>query len=145
MVRLLSVFLLLFLSGYVMADGDDLVSLRVGEARVSATIAMDEEARRQGLMWRKSMARDEGILLIYPSEGIIRLWMLNTYIPLDVGFFDRHGVLVGTVSMEPDGGKRLHNSPRPAMYALEMNRGWFKRNKIELGARLQLPKSVKNN
>jgi uncharacterized protein len=82
------------------------------------------------------------LLLVFPEQKIIRLWMLNTSLPLDAGFFDRDGVLVGTVYMKPDGGKRIHRSPAPAVYALEMNRGWFERNGIRPGARLQLPHKV---
>ena len=137
--------LVLFFSSYKPVNGDGLVPMQIGEVGLRATIAMDESSRRQGLMGRQSMAQDEGMLLVYPSEWIIRLWMLNTYIPLDVGFFDRHGILVGITSMEPDGGAKIHTSLRPAKYALEMNWGWFKHNKIQIGARLKLPANMNQN
>lgn len=137
--------LLLTLSiiGWNPVAGEGLISARVDEVELRITVAGDDASRRQGLMGRQSMGQDEGVLLVYPSERVIRLWMLNTRLPLDVGFFDRDGVMVGGASMEPDGGMRIHESPQPALYALEMNRGWFERNSIRTGARLHLPFKLK--
>ncbi|MEJ2529346.1 MAG: DUF192 domain-containing protein [Gammaproteobacteria bacterium] len=134
--------LLLALSGCEPAPLGELVPAQVGDVSVRIMIARDAASRRQGLMGRQSLGQDEGLLLVFPKEHKIRLWMLNTSLPLDAGFFDRDGVMVGSVSMKPDGGKRIHSSPAPAVYALEMNRGWFKRNGIRPGARLHLPNKV---
>ncbi len=135
-------FLALALSGCEPAPVGELVSARVDDVSVRIVIAKDAEDRRQGLMGRQSLGQDEGMLLVFPQEKIIRLWMLNTSLPLDAGFFDQDGVMVGSVSMKPDGGKQIHQSPVPAVYALEMNRGWFERNGIRVGARLHLPNKV---
>ncbi len=143
LMRWLSLLLLvLSLIGCEFLNADGLVSARVDDIEVHIAIASDTESRRQGLMGRASMGRDEGMLLAYPRQLIIRLWMLSTHLPLDVGFFDRDGILVGITSMEPDGGIKIHQSPRPCVYALEMNRGWFAQNNIQVGARLFLPQEV---
>jgi len=123
-------------------NSDGLMSARVDDIEVRVAIASDSESRRQGLMGRASMGQDEGMLLAYPRQLIIQLWMLNTHLPLDVGFFDRDGILVGIISMEPDGGRKVHQAPQPCMYALEMNRGWFAQNNIKVGARLSLTQEV---
>jgi uncharacterized protein len=119
------------------------VAARVGNAELQVTLARDDAARRQGLMGRISMGQNEGMLLVYPTEQIIYLWMLNTHLPLDAGFFDRNMVLTGVVTMYPDGGRKIHASPGPAIYALEMNQGWFARHGIQAGARLFLPGPVR--
>ncbi len=62
---------------------------------------------------------------------------------LDVGFFDTAGVLLNIVSMEPDGGETIYHSSASALYALEMNRGWFERKGIRPGAHLQLPRVIR--
>ncbi len=93
-------------------------------------------------MQRPSLAADEGMLLVFPRALVLEMWMLNTLIPLDVGFFDRQGRLINWLSMEPDGGRRIHTSSAPARYALEMNQGWFTRHHIRAGARLVLPHPV---
>ncbi|HHH39420.1 MAG TPA: DUF192 domain-containing protein [Sedimenticola sp.] len=105
-------------------------------------LAATPEARRNGLMHRQALPPDQGMLLAYPRERVLKMWMLNTFIPLDVGFFDSGGRLVNRLSMEPDGGRRIYASAAPARYALEMNRGWFDRHRIAPGARLVLPRPV---
>ncbi len=135
-------WLSLSISGCEFFPSAKLVSARVDDVLIQVAVAADEESRRQGVMGRDSMESDEGMLLVYPKEKIIKLWMLNTHLPLDAGFFDSDGVLVGVVSMNPDGGKQIHASPKPAIYALEMNQGWFERKGIRPGARLKLPYKI---
>lgn len=139
---LVVVLLVLPISGCEPMLGGGLVSARVDDVTIRIAVAKDEDSRRQGLMGRESMEQDEGMLLVFPKEKIIRLWMLNTHLPLDAGFFDKDGVMVGIVSMTPDGGKQIHQSPAPAVYALEMNRGWFAQNDIKPGAKLYLPYKI---
>ncbi|MCP5407204.1 MAG: DUF192 domain-containing protein [Chromatiaceae bacterium] len=105
-------------------------------------LAGDPEARRKGLMGRTQLGQDQGMLMVYPSPSILDIWMLNTAIPLDVGFFDAQGRLVNIASMLPDGGKQIYTSMLPSVYALEMNMGWFARHGLKPGVKLQLPYSV---
>lgn len=99
-------------------------------------LANTEETRQKGLMHRQSLGKDEGLLIAFPEPQPIALWMLNTPLPLDVGFFDAQGRLFQIISMVPDGGKTTHYSIQPGQYALEMNQGWFNRHGIKVGARL---------
>lgn len=119
-------------------SGDGLVGIRVGNSTARVELSITPEARREGLMGRTSLGADEGLLMVFPQEQTIEIWMLNMRIPLDVAFFDRDGVLLEWSSMEPDGGRRIYASPRPARYVLEMNRGWFGRHRLQPGARLQI-------
>jgi uncharacterized membrane protein (UPF0127 family) len=138
--RPLNRFILLLLSLLLPAGcgSDGLMQIRVGDADARVSVADTDEERREGLMHREKLGRDEGMLLVLPQPRRMRLWMLNTHIPLDVGFFDAAGVLRQIVSMEPDGGRRIHASAEPVSYALEMNRGWFDRYGLRPGAQLQL-------
>jgi len=120
-------------------DEPQRLAIRIAGVPARVEIAADPQSRGQGLMERAELGPDEGMLLVFPRERPIRLWMLNTHIPLDAGFFDGQGVLVGKAAMRPDGGKEIHSSPRPARYALEMNLGWFERHGIAPGSRLELP------
>ncbi len=128
--------MLLLLAG---CNESELVEIRVDGARAWVEIADTDQRRRTGLMHRQELGRDEGMLMVFPVPRIQQIWMLNTPIPLDVGFFDADGVLLNTVSMSPDGGRTIHESTGPALYALEMNIGWFGNNGIAPGARLSLP------
>lgn len=114
----------------------------VGDALVEVEVADTGEARRRGLMFRQQLGEDQGMLFVFPGERVRQMWMLNTSIPLDAGFFDADGVLVNWVSMLPDGGSQIHSSTAPAHYVLEVNHGWFERTGITPGARLRLPQPI---
>ncbi len=112
------------------------IRLRLGGAVLSAEVAATPAARRRGLMHRQALAADAGMLLVFPEPQIIRLWMKDTPLALDAGFFDSQGRLLAVAEMAPDDGRRIHRSPGPAVYALEMTHGWFLRNGVALGDRL---------
>jgi len=115
------------------------IAIEVGQVRAMVELASNPEARRQGLMGRTRLGQNQGMLMVYPSPEILDIWMLNTNIPLDVGFFDVQGRLINTVSMWPDGGRQIHSSRLPSLYALEMNMGWFERYGLKPGVKLKLP------
>ncbi len=114
------------------------VTIAVGHVNVLVEVATTEEQRQRGLMYRHRLGLDEGLLMVFPEPQEVSLWMLNTWIPLDVGFFDRQGRLLTVLSMQPDGGQTLHHSPPDTRYALEMNQGWFSRYRLEPGAFLDV-------
>ncbi len=117
--------------------------IRVGGYPVTAEIAATPEERQRGLMYRTSMEENEGMLFVFPREEIKSFWMKNTYIPLDVGYFDSQGFLIEYMTMQPDDGSRLHTSSEPALYALEMNQGWFRKHGLKKYAKLELPVAVR--
>jgi uncharacterized membrane protein (UPF0127 family) len=104
-------------------------------------LAVTPEQRQKGLMYRKSLPENEGMLFVFPEEAIQNFWMKNTYIPLDVAFFDKDGYLIEYQSMEPN-SEIIHQSSEPAKYALEMNQGWFKKQNIKRYSKLKLPQNV---
>lgn len=138
-MRGLLLLFFLLLSG---CGREQLIDIQVGPASARVELASTADARRQGLMGRRSLGRDQGMLLVFPYEKTVQIWMLNMEMPIDVGFFDRHGRLLDWSSMQPDGGNRIYGSPAPALYTLEMNRGWFKRHGLQTGAQLRLPEPM---
>jgi len=134
---------LLLLSLALVACRDEVrqerIAIHVGGVPAWVEIAADPASRGQGLMHRTDLEPDEGMLLVFPEEHFVRLWMLNTPLPLDAGFFDSKGRYSGHCTMQPDNGKEIHIAPRPASYALEMPAGWFERHAIEPGSLLELP------
>lgn len=115
------------------------VTVQVNNINARVEVAATPRQRQRGLMYRELLGRDEGMLMIFPEPQEVSLWMLNTRLPLDVGFFDRHGVLRSVMSMQPDGGEQLYHSPPGTLYALEMNRGWFDHYALLPGSQLKLP------
>lgn len=112
-------------------------------------IAETPEQQSHGLMFRTFLPKNRGMLFIYPSAQILGFWMKNTKIPLAIGFFDAEFRFIGSLEMTPadpnapDHSLPRYFSPAPAMYALEMNSGWFKKAKVQPGALLELKTNTK--
>ncbi len=140
MARVLLLFSLLLLSA---CQERELITVYVGKTAARVELAATADQRREGLMYRQSLGSNQGLLLVFARPKEQKMWMLNTRIPLDVGFFDAAGVLLNVATMEPDGGKTIHRSVAPALYALEMNRGWFSDNGLVPGERLTLPATIR--
>jgi hypothetical protein len=109
--------------------------LKIKGHSVRAELADTEEARLTGLMFRDSLPENSGMLFVYEREDRYAMWMKNTYVPLSVAFIDRRGVILNIEDMEPQ-TLDSHASAGPATYALEMNRGWFKKRGIKKGDRV---------
>jgi len=93
-------------------------------------------------MYRGKLGPDEGMLFVFPDTAVRSFWMKNTFIPLDVGYFDADGYLIEYHSMEPDNDRKTYTSSEPALYALEMRRGWFKEKGLKKYAKMTLPEVI---
>lgn len=111
------------------------VQLNAGMYLIRAEVAADFPSRAQGLMYRKQMASNAGMLFIFEEPGAQCMWMKNTLIPLSVAFLDERGAIINIEDMAPQ-TEDSHCASRPARYALEMNRGWFAARGIKPGMRL---------
>ncbi len=110
--------------------------LEIGGKKISIEIARSDDERSQGLMNRKHLDKNAGMLFIFEQEHKLSFWMKNTLIPLSIGFFDRNQRLVDVQEMVPfDKEQKTYESKKPALYALEMNAKWFYENKIPLGTK----------
>lgn len=112
------------------------VELGAGMHVVRAEVAADMASRMQGLMHRKSMAPNAGMVFVFDEDAIHCMWMKNTLIPLSVAFIDRSGTIVSISEMQPH-SEQSHCAAKPARYALEMNKGWFAQKGIRPGAKLR--------
>ena len=95
-------------------------------------ISSTRSKRALGLMYRKSLPEDQGMLFVYPDSQKRSFWMKNTYIPLSLAYISEDGRIFQIVDMKPLDESSYH-SVKPAQYVLEVNNGWFKRNGIEVG------------
>lgn len=85
-----------------------------------------------GLMFREQMCADCGMLFKFEPAKQASMWMKNTFIPLDVAFIDRNGVITDIKPLNPEELKSVGAS-KVVTYALEMNRGWFAGHDIHVG------------
>lgn len=110
--------------------------LRVGKASMEAQIASTFNERQIGLMHRKSMPVNEGMLFVFPQSGVQCFWMKNTVLPLTAAFVAADGTIVNLADMQPM-SEQSHCSARAVPYVLEMRQGWFKRNRILPGMKIR--------
>lgn len=109
--------------------------LSAGMHLIRAEVAADMSSRSQGLMHRKALAPNAGMLFVFDEAAPHCMWMKNTYIPLSVAFIDAQGVIINIADMTPH-SEQSHCASRPAVYALEMTQGWFAQRGIKAGAKL---------
>jgi uncharacterized membrane protein (UPF0127 family) len=109
--------------------------LSAGMHLIRAEVAADFGSRSQGLMHRKSLGPNAGMLFVFDEAAPHCMWMKNTYIPLSVAFIDAQGVIINIADMTPH-SEQSHCAARPAVYALEMAQGWFAQRGIKPGAKL---------
>jgi uncharacterized membrane protein (UPF0127 family) len=116
------------------------IPLNTGLYVIQAEVAATEAEREQGLMFRKSMGPNEGMVFLFGAPAKVCMWMKNTLLPLSVAFIDGDGKIVNIEDMQPQ-TLDSHCSSKPVVYALEMNLGWFKRKNILPGSTIEgLPK-----
>ena len=112
------------------------IALAVNGHKLTAEVAYTDPARMQGLMHRRILPEDRGMLFVFPDVARHAMWMMNTYIPLSVAFLDENGAIINIADMEPH-TRDNHPATKPAKYALEVNLGWFKKNGIKPGAKVE--------
>jgi uncharacterized membrane protein (UPF0127 family) len=128
------VFILVLLC--IPAARADLLPLEISGNPVIAEVAITPEAREQGLMYRKHLRGNHGMLFVFPESGVHALWMKNTSVPLSVAFLDEQGVIINIDDMIPF-SEEQHHAAAPAKYALEMPIGWFSKREIKPGAKVE--------
>lgn len=116
--------------------------IKVAETPVRVEIADTPETRAKGLMHRESLPADEGMLFIYDRPQVLSFWMKNTSIPLSIAFVDSRMKIIRIADMAPF-EERSHDSVAPALYALEMNQGWFRRNGVRVGDEVWIPEELR--
>ena len=116
---------LLFASAASSQQAMPQTELAVGMYRIEAEVAATGPNREVGLMNRKSMPQQHGMVFVFPQLLKHCMWMRNTLLPLSVAFIDEKGVIINVEDMQPQ-TENNHCAERNARYALEMNLGWFK-------------------
>lgn len=116
-------------------------SIIVGGQSLHVEIADTGAKQEQGLMNRNSLKDGEGMLFVFEDARARTFWMKNTFVDLDIGFFDKNKKLfdIQTMKASPsvmETHLQTYQSQGPALYALEVPAGWFGRKKIKKGSTL---------
>lgn len=99
---------------------------------VNAEIAIKPAELQHGFMERKNIPEGTGMLFVFQQEQYLSFWMKNTPTPLSIAYVDSDGVIRDIFDMKPYSLENI-NSTVPVLYALEVPKGWYKKNNITVG------------
>lgn len=118
-----------------------MLHISINGRHLEVELSTTNEARSRGLMYRDYMDPDSGMLFIFPDVDYRSFWMENTQLPLSIAYLNEDGVILNIEEMAPFSRSSVKSSG-PAAYALEVNAGWFSRNHIRSGDRVDgIPQS----
>ncbi len=115
-----------------------LKKILVGKTPLWVEVADTLEKQERGLMFRRSLPENEGMLFVYREPIEMSFWMRNTLIPLDIVFVGADGVILNIHQARPLDESVLYRSAGAAKYVIETNQGWFARHGIVPGDRVTL-------
>jgi uncharacterized protein len=118
------------------------IELTIGHQAFDLEIANTPEKRRLGLMNRKSMAANHGMIFYFPDEQVLSFWMSNTLIPLDIIYVSAEGEVVSIHQMQPLDETSI-SSDHPAKYAIELNQGAAAKTGVKVGDKLAIPAGLR--
>lgn len=109
------------------------IILTIKDKKIEVEVARTEEERALGLMYRKNLDWNKGMIFIFNEETDTPFWMKNTYLPLNIAFINKNNVIIDILEMIPNQETILYAPTQKYQKALEMNRGWFFENGIRIG------------
>ena len=114
------------------------VQLTAGGHQLEAYVARSDEERALGLMHRRHLPENEGMLFMCDECAEQRFWMKDTPLPLSVAFLDEDGTILKIADLEPH-DLEGESSEQPVRFILEVNQGWFAERGIAAGERISGP------
>ena len=111
------------------------IKLSAGVHLIDVQLAMTPGQRSTGLMYRREMPQQEGMLFVFEQPAPQCFWMKNTLLPLTAAFVADDGTITNLADMKPQ-TTTSHCSTKPVRYVLEMNQGWFAKRGIKAGSKL---------
>lgn len=112
--------------------------ISIGGSELQLQIALKSAEQQKGLMHRKSLDKDHGMLFLFDRPDKRGFWMRNTRIPLDIGYFDASGQLLEVHKLFPYDETSVNSRSREVLIAIETNRGWYAANGIQVGDRIDM-------
>ena len=110
-----------------------------GKHDFSVEVMRTDEERAKGLMYRRFMAPNRGMLFDFKTEQTVNMWMKNTYLPLDMIFIARNGTVTHVAADTEPLSERIISSNGPAYAVLEVNAGTSAKIGLKVGDRVQHP------
>ena len=146
MARLTLLLGLAVLSGWVLQGATavapkgaaEFFPIAVGDKVLRLQLAVTGPEMERGLMGRRTLGAEEGMVFLFPKPQRLSFWMRNTPLPLDIGYFDAAGRLREHYPLYPFDETSVASRADDLQFAVEVNQGWFRANQVKRGAVLDL-------
>ena len=125
----------LFLNSCVTGRDLKKTVLSIEGHELQVEIAKSIIEKQKGLQGRTFLHENKGMLFIYNKPQILSFWMKNTLIPLSIAFIDKKSIITQIEDMEPNDITPIKSSDK-CLFALEVNKDWFKKNHIKTGDKI---------
>lgn len=119
------------------SDKEKLHVIKIDQKELKVEVADSPQEWAKGLMHRKSLPENRGMLFVFPQARRASFWMQNTYVPLSIAFMDREGEILEIYDMQPLDRTPLMSFSSDVWFALEVNQGWFEKNNIRPGDQVE--------
>lgn len=105
---------------------------------IEAEIAATNQERQKGLMFKKSLPENQGMLFVFNKADMYSFWMKNTYIPLDIIWINENQVIHMEQAVPCKEDCISYKPQNPAKYILETNTGFIEKNNIQIGDKVEI-------
>ena len=105
-------------------------------------LAATSQARSLGLMYRKSLEEDRGMLFVFPEKAIQSFWMKNTFVALDMLFLDERRTVVGVLANVPTSNEQRRSVQAESLYVIEFRGGTAAKHGIVVGSQAVFDKDL---
>lgn len=109
----------------------DSAQINVKELTLNTKLACTNTEKSTGLMYRKTLPKNQAMLFVYDTDQILSFWMRNTFIPLSIAYIDANGKIIDIFDIDPLDETPI-SSTQKVRYALEVNQGLFKQYNINI-------------
>lgn len=131
--------IILFFSSFTMAEEKYIIIDKLeGKIKYSVEIADTKDAREKGLMFKKKLPYNKGMLFIFPKSQIVNIWMKNTLMPLDIVYISEEKNIIQIIKNALPKKKKIFASKSFAKYVLELNAGEVNKHNIKIGDKVYL-------
>jgi uncharacterized membrane protein (UPF0127 family) len=109
------------------------IKVWLGQEQIEAEQAVTMDQVRTGMMFRKTMGTNDGMLFVLPYTQQTAFWMKNCFVPLSVAYIDPEGVIEEIHDLQPQNTNSVVAQSTNIRFALEMPQGWYQRHQVSTG------------
>jgi len=134
---LLIILLFIVIICNITRSSKQIINLQIGNNTVSVEVVDNLQNRTLGLMYRKYLPENNGMLFVFDKPIKASFWNKNTPLALDIAFLDNEGKILEISKLNPFDETAIQSISNKIYFALELNQGWFAKHNITAGTKIK--------